>query len=51
MSNPNKAKGDRAERAVRDYLRANGFPTANAPAPDTPATPATSTPHPASLCR
>lgn len=26
MSNPNKAKGDRAERAVRDYLRANGFP-------------------------
>ncbi|ORL06447.1 hypothetical protein [Prescottella equi] len=26
MPNPNKLRGDRAERAVRDYLRANGFP-------------------------
>ena len=26
MSNPNKAKGDRAEMAARDFLRANGFP-------------------------
>ncbi|AUS30095.1 hypothetical protein C1M55_31600 (plasmid) [Rhodococcus qingshengii] len=26
MTNPNKTKGDRAERAVRDFLRANGFP-------------------------
>lgn len=26
MSNPNKAKGDRAERTGRDYLRAHGFP-------------------------
>lgn len=28
MANPNKAKGDRWESAVRDYLRANGFPNA-----------------------
>ncbi|WP_027503333.1 hypothetical protein [Rhodococcus sp. UNC363MFTsu5.1] len=26
MTNPNKTKGDRAERAVRDFLRTNGFP-------------------------
>jgi hypothetical protein len=26
MTNANKAKGDRAEAAVRDYLRVNGFP-------------------------
>lgn len=26
MSNPNKAKGDAFERAVQDYLQANGFP-------------------------
>ncbi|MCK0516978.1 hypothetical protein [Williamsia sp. DF01-3] len=26
MAHPNKTKGDRAERAVRDYLRSNGFP-------------------------
>lgn len=26
MAHPNKSKGDRAERAVRDFLRSNGFP-------------------------
>lgn len=26
MSNPNKIKGDAFERAVQDYLQANGFP-------------------------
>lgn len=26
MSNPNKARGDAYERAVQDYLQANGFP-------------------------
>ena len=26
MTNANKAKGDRAERAARDFYRANGFP-------------------------
>ena len=26
MTNANKLKGDRAERAVRDFLRTNGFP-------------------------
>lgn len=28
MSNPQKAKGDRAEAALRDWLNANGYPTA-----------------------
>ncbi|MDM7490730.1 hypothetical protein QT969_20800 [Rhodococcus sp. CSLK01-03] len=28
MTNPNKIKGDRAERAVRAHLRGNGFPHA-----------------------
>lgn len=28
MTNPNKLKGDRAERAARDYLRTVGFPGA-----------------------
>lgn len=26
MAHPNKTKGDRAERSVRDYLHGNGFP-------------------------